>query len=156
VKVTFTEEAVAGMDPTRLGELIQHRVGIGARLFEVVSLDEAVGRLAAFGVPVVGDVVTVPIEVETMYPAPTPEEIEALACRISLSSYASEAVDVVEDWLFTRYGVESTYRAKARAEEALANVETFSGPANEAAKAAIRRGIADGTMIVDPGGRGYA
>lgn len=50
MKLTFTVEAIAAMDPTRLGELVQDRVKRGARRIEVVPLDEAIGRLTAMGV----------------------------------------------------------------------------------------------------------
>lgn len=131
MKVTFTEEAIAGMDPTRLGELIKHRVRIGARTIEVVTLDQAIGRLAAMGVSVIDvSTITTAIEVESTYPAPTPEELDDLCAKIGSTRYASEAVEVVETWTRERFGVVSAFTSKLEAEVALRNVETVK-PAEE-------------------------
>lgn len=145
MKVTFTEEAIAGMDPTRLGELIKHRVGIGARAFEVVTLDQAIGRLAAMGVPVVGDVstITTPMEVESTYPAPTPEELDDLMVKIGSSAYASEAILIVEEWTRARWGVVSTFTAKCEAEDALRNVETVEPRDQDVIRAMVNSGRAE-------------
>lgn len=69
VRLTFTIEAVAGMDATRLGELVKDRVAKGATEISIIPLDDAIGRLAAMG----GRVIPggpVPLEVE-------PEESDA-------------------------------------------------------------------------------
>jgi len=61
-RLSFTIDAVAQMDPTRLGELIQDRVRKGATSIEIITIEEAVGRLSAMGVPVTVD--AHPLEVE--------------------------------------------------------------------------------------------
>lgn len=43
---------------------------------------------------------------------PTPEDLDALASNVSLCSYASEAVEVVEDWTRAHWGVESAMTTK--------------------------------------------
>lgn len=149
MKTTFTQEAIRDIDPTRLGELIKDRAAKGVRTFEVVPIDEAIGRLAAMGVPVVGELPA--IEVESRYPAPTPEEVEELASRISATGYASEATEVVEAWLEERYGVVSTYRAKARAELALHNVEEAPGGRVVLGRLLVD-GVRLGKMTIDPVG----
>lgn len=153
MKLTFTLEAIAGMDPTRLGELIRHRVGIGARVIEIVTLDEAIGRLSAMGVPLVGDVstITVPVEVESRYPAPTPQEIDDLLAKIAGSGYASDAGQAVEDWMESRYGVVGDYTRKLREEEALHNVEEV-GMSRWKTSSVLADRIRDGDATVDPVG----
>lgn len=154
MKTTFTEEAIERMTPEALGQLIRHRISIGVRTFEVVTLDEAIGRLAAMGVPIVGDVdaITIPaLEVESRYPAPTPEEIEDLCARISSTGYASEATEVVEDWLEKRYGVVSTWRAERRAELLLRNVEEAPGGRVVLGRLLVD-GVQKGRLTVDPVG----
>lgn len=48
---------------------------------------------------------------------PTPDELEDLMVEISLTGYASEAVEVVEEWTRKWWGVESTTTTKFAEDE---------------------------------------
>lgn len=45
---------------------------------------------------------------------PTPEEIDHLLARVSATGYASEAVQVVEDWLEERTGYPGVWTEEER------------------------------------------
>ena len=122
-KTTFTEEAVRDLSAENLGKIIKSRVDQGVRSFEIVTLDEALGRLSAIGEVVDHETTPAPIEVEPRYSAPTSEEVDDLAARIASTGYASDAVDVVEDWIETKYGVVGDFRRRI-----LARTEDDGGP----------------------------
>jgi hypothetical protein len=144
MKTTFTLEALAGMTDEKLGATIRSRAVAGA-LFEVVTLDQAIGRIAAAsGATVTGLDLPAPIEVESRYPAPTPAEIDELLADVVQVGYASEAADVVEGWIEQRYGVVGKITAEERAETALRNVDTVP----EIATTHLARGLREGRLAV--------
>jgi hypothetical protein len=48
--------------------------------------------------------------------APTPEELDDLCAQIAGTGYASEAVEIVEEWTRRKWGVESAFTTKWREE----------------------------------------
>ena len=57
----------------------------------------------------------VPVRIEPVEPyVPTPADLDDLMARISACGYASEAVEVVEEWTRERWGVESAMTTKFR------------------------------------------
>lgn len=49
---------------------------------------------------------------------PTPDDLDQLCAAISSAGYASEAVEIVEDWTRQHWGVESAFTSKVNAENA--------------------------------------
>jgi hypothetical protein len=123
VKTTFTEEAIEQLPAETLGEIIKSRVRQGIRTLEVVTLDEALGRLSAIGEIVDQETSPAPIEVEPRYSAPTNEEAAELVARIRAGSRA-EAPGIVAEWIETRYGVVSSTLARAALERGEIRVDS--------------------------------
>lgn len=106
---TATPGALDRTQATLLLELLNELHYARGR-FSKVTVDDLLAAIAASR----GTEETQPVALDR----PTPDELDDVCAAIAACGYASEAVEVFEDWTRRRWGVESAFTTKATRERA--------------------------------------